>query len=601
LDKSKPFFKTVIAIALAVTLPGAALRANEPSPADCRELFKELYVSLAAPIRGRLAFHNDPFLFESSSEYAYIWDELKKEFPSLAEVIHARDEIIKGNRKFTTEFEEKMIRSIEAVSSHGQRSVRQDQAVLMTIDEIRTLKQYSHSVDDATKEAKEVAEKTAEKAKKEEPKPKQPQEEEEPKFPDPADAYKASIKDFPDSDEGGGAPKKVSIARVNVQNVVYFKTGTYGLVDGKTGVWNATTVTKAQTASLPKRITEYKSLHVKPFDKKGQRLPVPIPEGFVPVEKVEGASKVWQEPNGNYYFSTNLDEFQISLVPQKLAARPLNPFELSAYSQKSAVSLSEWPEIIQLMVRQIRSMEQSGQIVKSERNFQIAELMKETIKRQFLYAMDKVEAVGAPAMAHNGAFQCDGAATILSTILRDEFNIPTRACSGFQGASNGVRGESHVVLPGIGHAWVEVADEHGVWKTFDATPTKKTRPEKKPPGGGEKEEFKNNTKDDEPEDSDPESGDAGEGAGKESDQKAKEKTLKEIVDEFTKDRDAKAKAESEKGKPGGKPGEAGKPGQAAGKSGEEGKPGEGKGEPGEGGKPGKGKGEGQNKERESKG
>ncbi len=334
---------------------------------------------------------------------------------------------------------------------------------------------------------------------------------------------------------------------MNEPGVVYFKSGTYSVVDGKTGTWMMAPVTQTGSGKLPKSYSDYRALKLRPFSKKGETLPVLLPEGYVAVPKTEGNSEVWMDETGNYLFRTDQDEFEIQLIPQKAKAKPLTPLEKSYYLQSSGISLSEWPMPMQMMVRKIKEMIATREISPQRQSQSVAELLSAFIRKEYLYAMDKVESEGGIAMAHHGAFQCDGAATILTTVLREEFGIPTRICGGFQGSRHpSMRGHSHVVTPAIGHAWVEISDENGVWQTLDPTPTKKTRPEKK--GDSDKDDWQNNHKEQE-EQEDSSDGDAG--AGKGSGKESSEKTLGEVVEEFKQKKAEEARKSSDASSSGG--------------------------------------------------
>ncbi len=109
------------------------------------------------------------------------------------------------------------------------------------------------------------------------------------------------------------------------------------------------------------------------------------------------------------------------------------------------------------------------------------------------------------AMAHVGAFNCDGAAWIGALLLRDVLNIPVRIAGGRTSAGTKTVNQEkfHVVKSSDpAHAWVEVFDgKH--WVPFDMTPKHNTpdsqssptdveREEQKPPQQGQKQPPKDN-------------------------------------------------------------------------------------------------------------
>lgn len=145
---------------------------------------------------------------------------------------------------------------------------------------------------------------------------------------------------------------------------------------------------------------------------------------------------------------------------------------------------SEWPSSLQDAV----FLKFPSSKHDSSRNLQVAGEIAKHIKKTYLYSVDARQETDPVEAVKAKAFQCDLAATVMLSILRDVYHIPSRIVGGFRAKKKGQSHKSYLVLPGEGHAWVEVY-EHGKWTHFDPTPERKDKKDKDKKEEGEKDEY----------------------------------------------------------------------------------------------------------------
>jgi|GEM_PF-1220887 Transglutaminase-like enzymes, putative cysteine proteases len=185
----------------------------------------------------------------------------------------------------------------------------------------------------------------------------------------------------------------------------------------------------------------------------------PVLIGLVPVMKESGpTAPIRTNPNLMKMWPASLQTFIPSL-------KNLSPLEAAARLEKF-ISLD-------------------GGFLYYSKGDKIDEKMLEQIQNKYRSALATMPEPAA--MAHSGAFNCDGAAWIGALILRDQLGIPTRIAGGRTAPVKGAVRENdnteyHLVKStDPAHAWLEVFDGTK-WVPFDMTP-KTNIPDNS--GGGE--------------------------------------------------------------------------------------------------------------------
>lgn len=191
-----------------------------------------------------------------------------------------------------------------------------------------------------------------------------------------------------------------------------------------------------------------------------------FPAGYALTHSQSGSVRLSRNADGSYNL-TGVSNNEVFGLSQEVVF--LTHQETSVLTKKVGFNLSEWPESIQNAVKEIISFDHK----------EIAKSLSKFISKKFLYSVDAIPGFCPIEAAKSGAFQCDMAAYILVSLLRDVFGIPCRVAVGYRGKkhkSNPVC--SFVVLPGDSHAWVEIFYDNQ-WITVDPTPTKKNRKDDK--------------------------------------------------------------------------------------------------------------------------
>ena len=193
-----------------------------------------------------------------------------------------------------------------------------------------------------------------------------------------------------------------------------------------------------------------------------------IPAGYEPVGDRSMAMLSLDSQGNARFINVARDAFDIAPT----APRALSKAQRKMYTAIRHIPLRLWPSWMQSEIVRLKQTGGSATAIAGE--------LSRLISNQLLYSVDATDSMGALALAHSGAAQCDGAALILASILRDQFGIATRVVVGYQGFS--ADGRSHVISPSIGHAWVEIYDPATQrWVLFDPTPLRKTRETTDPP------------------------------------------------------------------------------------------------------------------------
>ena len=251
-----------------------------------------------------------------------------------------------------------------------------------------------------------------------------------------------------------------------------------------------------------------------------------LPSHHIPLQPSDARGTLLADESGGYILKLKEDvaEIAIPLVEESNIGM-MSPV-LDYYTRPVGFGEKEWPEKIQ--VEFLRSFPKEAG---AERPLEVARALARHLSKEYLYSVgarpetDPVDALKA------GAFQCDMAAFIMASILRDVYQIPVRAVSGYPGQKHkgGADQKSYLVLPGIAHAWVEVFHA-GQWHTFDPTPVKKDRKEEENNSKSEYSPWEASSESEQKGENEPEQEleSSGSGESKESEQKGENEPEQEL-------------------------------------------------------------------------
>lgn len=240
-----------------------------------------------------------------------------------------------------------------------------------------------------------------------------------------------------------------------------------------------------------------KKLIINPLNETSVDVPVPYGYTLIPgkyadhriVEVGTGEFKV--EVSSKNPVTLGLSRIQSeAMLP--LPPRTANPQELSYWPQHLllfAQSLKGLPPL-EAAARLEKYIAEEGGFLYYSKGDKISEGDLTKIDQRFNQLLTQMPK--PMAMAHVGAFNCDGAAWIGALLLRDVLNVPVRIAGGRTSAGTKTVGQEklHVVKSSDpAHAWVEVFDGKR-WVPFDMTPKNNTPESQSSPTDVEREESR---------------------------------------------------------------------------------------------------------------
>lgn len=208
--------------------------------------------------------------------------------------------------------------------------------------------------------------------------------------------------------------------------------------------------------------------------------------GFDPVVGNYGSYTVVEILPEEYVVKSNTSNPLPKMVLIQLAEEApvqLSKSQLDFLTQKSSIEKGQWPDYILQGVERARVLG-NGQL------FQTAKILSEWVSHdgpniynssegKYADEYKKVNASlsktpNALELARAKMFNCDGAALLVSTLLRDFFNIPVRIATGRTFSAQGKFNNEDQNLVDFNdplHAWIEVYF-NGKWVALDPTPTR---------------------------------------------------------------------------------------------------------------------------------
>lgn len=265
------------------------------------------------------------------------------------------------------------------------------------------------------------------------------------------------------------------------------------------GVFTAPLSRPIVNGKKPLSAKDAKHIHVKNTKGPMSINNLPRPDGYTLQAGTYNGYKVIESAPQEFTLVFTVDP---KALPDELAI-PVMPIKdinfagvqgLMVYKTPTGIDKKLWPKELLRVVAKIQKA--------SVGNLSIAESMKTHLSgNDYIYFSEgsELDAQGlaalkqkyetlrksypkAVAMAHLKSFNCDGAAWIGASLLRDFFGIPTRVVGGATAEDGLMRVGTQtfeVISSGsVGHAWVEVWDDASQsWVAFDMTPKRNT------PGG----------------------------------------------------------------------------------------------------------------------
>lgn len=250
---------------------------------------------------------------------------------------------------------------------------------------------------------------------------------------------------------------------VGLRNVVYFGQTKYQSVNPLTGEVNLRPIQRRQDL-INVQPTGFLKF---PLNSKYQLIrggaPL-IPSGYQVVQSADFGVDV----SGNFYFK-NATAGEVKVGIAESMPRRLNEAEQRAYlSLEQRLGWEDIPESLQDFVASLNQQRRALRMT----DLQVAQKLVDHIRVQYKYRVNADGNKGVRAWLSSGAFQCDGAAVIAVALLRQFFGIRSAPVVGYQGSSDQQHpDDSVVVLPSIGHMWIEVYEPSVMnWFALDPTP-----------------------------------------------------------------------------------------------------------------------------------
>ncbi len=415
---------------------------------------------------------------------------------------------------------------------------------LRLISTIETRVEFPKTKEEIQKEEQKKKEEEKEKEKKKDQE--QDEKEEDPEWNKTQDKYNPENKDL--ANDGKGKKKNVDLVLTDVnvfkrllRQKIYDQ---FNLKD-----WSSTPVGRE---SLQSETQVTKKLIINPLGETS--VDVPVPYGYTLIPGKYADHRIVEVGPGEFQVQvSSKNPVSLGLVKiQSESALPAPPRAVSAQE------LGLWPQHLLLFTQSLKGLppleaasrlekylsEEGGFLYYSKGDkISEGELTKIDQKfNQLLTTMPK-----PMAMAHVGAFNCDGAAWIGGLLLRDVLNLPVRIAGGRTSAGiKTVNQEKlHVVKSADpAHAWIEVFDGKR-WIPFDMTPKNNTPESQSSPTDVEREESKPTQPGQKQPPKDKTQPSKGEGKGAEKKDSDKDGVKDSEKDKDSKDKESEAKASDE--------------------------------------------------------
>lgn len=485
----------LLAPLMLVGLSAPALAATEAEKAHCASLlmpangFENLKPSDLAPnpqlwLKIKQSLQKNVTHLEHPLEAAgqdadrigEVYRRMSTEFPELREVLGTLTRAEAGNPPTLAEYAA-LKRRIGKRLIGVSRKPRSDLEAFAALEADRAMARLETEVEfpkpkEEPRVPKEEIPKDKEKPKKESP---EDEGEEEPKWNKTQDQYKPENKDLSQS---GKKQKSVDIVLTDAEVPKrLLRQKIYDQFDLKG--WS--TAPALREATLRERQAT-KKLVLNPLGE--TVIDVPVPYGYTLAAGRYADHEIIEVGPGEFRARvTGKNPVTLSLF------RVTKEGHLSSLASKSPMStLSYWPKPLLLFTESLKGLSPSEAALRLEKYlseeggflyYSKGDQISEGELSRIDERMNALLGQGMPkpmAMAHAGAFNCDGAAWIGALLLRDVLGHEVRVIGGrtSAGTKTLAEGKFHVVKSADpAHAWVEVHDGNA-WTPFDMTPKNNT-------------------------------------------------------------------------------------------------------------------------------
>ena len=358
---------------------------------------------------------------------------------------------------------------------------------LRLISTIETRVEFPRTEEDRSREQKEREDKEKKEKKKKEKKDND--EEQDPEWNKTQDKYKPENKDL--ADDGGGKKKNASIVMTDAEVPKrLLRQKIYDQFDYKD--WSSVPVSRGQ---IFKDSKPTKRIVIDPLNE--AEIDVPIPYGYSILPSRDAHHQVIETGAGEFKLRV-ATKGSVTLGLVKIHSETQTP---SLPRHVSVEELAHWPQHLLMFTESLKGLSpvnaaarleayisEDGGFLYYSKGDKIDENQLAKIDQKFQTLLAQMPK--PMAMAHVGAFNCDGAAWIGALLLRDVLNIPVRIAGGRTSAGiMRIEGVAHHVVRSSdpAHAWIEVFDGNH-WVPFDMTPKNNTPDSDSAPSELEREE-----------------------------------------------------------------------------------------------------------------
>ena len=318
------------------------------------------------------------------------------------------------------------------------------------------------------RDGEKIAPEKGQKNDKEKKEKQEKQEDAPPQYPELPTKYRPFTKDT--QNNGGGTQKKYRAAEVNFKTP-FFSQRYFSSVVRRASLPFQETVLPGMLPPPSKFQSSGNEMIVRTFGAK--KVGLFLPPGFKPLQPSDPRALILRSETGGYILElqSHLPEVHIPLLEDDSIL--MMPHMQEIYTRPIGFNLEEWPDEVQASLIRRFSKEDA-----QSRPLDVAQAIADYISSEYLYSVGPRPETDPIKALQAGAFQCDMAAYSMIGILRDVYEIPSRVVGGYRakGHLGGKDGKSYLVVPGSGHAWVEVFHK-GKWHSFDPTPVKKDQKE----------------------------------------------------------------------------------------------------------------------------
>jgi len=474
-----------------------------------------------------------------------VYKRMSIELPVLKELLNLSHQMDQGRKLSHSEFI-RIKRTVANQLISISRKPRSDLQVFAALEALRLISTIESRVEfPKTKEEvqKEEQKKSEEKKKEEKKNQKkdedQDEEEQDAQWNKTQDKYKPENKDL--ASDGKGKKKNVDLVLTDVNvHKGLFRQKIYDQFNLKD--WSSVPVAREP---LQRENQFSKKLILNPLGETSVDVPVPYGYTLIPGKYPDhritevGVGEFRVQVSGKGPVTLGLAKIQ-SETHLGTPAKAANPQELAHWPKHLllfAQSLKGLPPL-EAAARLEKYISEEGGFLYYSKGDKVGEGELKKIDQKFNQLLTQMPE--PMAMAHVGAFNCDGAAWIGALLLRDVLNVPVRIAGGRTSAGiKTVNQEKlHVVKSSDpAHAWTEVFDGTR-WVPFDMTPKHNTPESSSSPTDVERESQKQPPKD---------SKDKSQPSKSQGENSEKKENAKEKDGEQEQNKDSKDKSDPTKG------------------------------------------------------